>query len=100
MYLLFQFIIVFIIFIAVSYFTWWFTNGHVPEFMDYKPWKCNLCLSYWLLTGIYVALGVSFELWVVLIAGVILAALNAIAMKVNQKNKTISINDFDKIKKI
>ena len=89
---LLEFIAVFIIFLLVSYFTWWFTEkDNVPEFLEYKPFQCRLCLTFWLLVGIYIELGISFKLWVVLIAGVILAILNALAMWINQKNKTIKL---------
>ena len=89
---LLQFVAVLLIFLAISYFTWWFTEkDNVPEFLQYKPFQCRLCLTFWLLVAIYIALGISFKLWIVLIAGVLLAILNAIAMYVNQKNKTIKI---------
>lgn len=89
---LLQFVAVLLIFLAISYFTWWFTEkNNVPEFLEYKPFQCRLCLTFWLLTAIYIAIGISFKLWIVLIAGVLLAILNAIAMWVNQKNKTIKI---------
>ena len=89
---LFQFIGVIIIFLLSNWFTWWFTEkGNVPDFLDFKPFSCRLCLTFWLLVGIYIAIGISFKLWVVLIAGVLLAILNALAMWVNQKNKTIKI---------
>ena len=92
MYLLFQFILTGIIFFAVGYFSWWFTEkDNVPEFLEYKPFQCRLCLTFWLLVGIYLALGISFKLWVVLIAGILLSILNAIAMYINQKNKTIKL---------
>ena len=95
MYHLIQFIGVFLIFLISNYFTWWFTEkGKVPAFLDYKPFQCRLCLTFWLLTGIYIAIGISFKLWIVLIAGVILAILNAIAMYIHQKNNTIKIEDF------
>lgn len=96
MWILFQFIITGIIFFGVGYFSWWFTEkDKVPKFLEYKPFQCRLCLAFWLLVAIYVALGISFNLWVMLIAGVILAILNAIAMWVNQKNRTVSITDFE-----
>lgn len=92
MFYLIQFLIVGIIFFITGYFSWWFTEkGNVPEFLEYKPFECRLCLTFWLLVAAYVALGISFELWVVLIAGIALAILNAIAMYINQKNKTIKI---------
>lgn len=99
MYMLFQFLLVGIIFSIVGYFTWWFTEdkdiGHIPEFLDYKPFQCRMCLTFWLLVAIYVAFGISFKLWVFLIFGVILAILNAIAMYVHQKQNTININDLN-----
>lgn len=89
---LFQFIGVIIIFLLSNWFTWWFTEkGNVPDFLDFKPFSCRLCLTFWLLVGIYIAIGISFKLWVVLIAGVLLAILNAGAMWVNQKKKTIKL---------
>lgn len=92
MYLFIQFITVFIIFIAINYFAWWFTEKNtVPEFLAYKPFECRLCLTFWSLIGIYAAIGISFKLWVVLITGVVLAILNAIAMIINQRNKTIKV---------
>lgn len=93
--LLLQFIGVFILFILTNWFTWWFTEkDNVPDFLDYKPFKCRLCLTFWLLVGIYIAVGISYNLWIVVIVGIILAILNAAAMWYNQKNKTIKIEDF------
>lgn len=92
--LLFQFIGVYLIFILVNYFSWWFTEkDNVPEFLKYKPFECRLCLTFWLLVGIYIALGISFKLWVVLIVGIILAIMNAIAMWIDQRQKTVKIFD-------
>ena len=89
---LIQFILVGIIFFSTEYFSWWFTEkGKVPEFLQYKPFQCRLCLTFWLLVAIYLVLGISFKLWIVLISGIILAILNAIAMYINQRNKTIKL---------
>lgn len=98
MWILFQFIITGIVFFTVGYFSWWFTEKKTtPKFLDFKPFSCRLCLNFWALVAIYVAIGISFKLWVMLIAGVILAILNAIAMWVNQKSKTIKIEDYGNI---
>ena len=95
--ILLQFLLSGLIFFIVGYFTWWFTEdedlGHIPKFLDYKPFQCRMCLTFWLLVVIYIALGLSFKLWVFLTFGIILAILNAIAMHINQKNKTIKIID-------
>lgn len=95
MYHLLQFIGVVIIFIISNWLTWWLTEdkdeGHIPEFLNFKPFVCRKCLTFWLLIGIYIALGICLKLWVVLIAGILLAILNAIAMHINEKNKTVKI---------
>lgn len=103
MYILFQFLLVGIIFFVVGYISWWFTekdDGHVPEFLDFKPFSCRMCLTFWSLVAVYIALGIGFKMWVVLIGGIVLAILNAIAMYVNQKQKTIKISDLNNDNKI
>ena len=99
MYLLFQFIGVFIIFFIINYVVWYITEkDKVPEFLQYKPFICRLCATLWTLVTVYIAIGISFKLWVVLIAGCILAIMNALAMWINQKNRTIKIEDYEKLK--
>ena len=97
--ILLQFLLSGLIFFIVGYATWWFTEdkdlGHIPKFLDYRPFQCRLCLTFWLLVAVYVAFGVSFKLWVFLTFGIILAILNAIAMYVHQKQNTININDLN-----
>lgn len=44
---------------------------------------------------IYLVIGLVFQWWWTMIGGMILTVLNAIAMKVNQKNRTVSITDFE-----
>lgn len=92
MWILLEFTSVWVIFFIVSYITWYITEkDHVPEFLEYKPFQCRLCLNFWSLVAIYLTIGISFKLWVVLIAGIILAIMNAGAMWINQKNKTIKV---------
>lgn len=93
---LIQFVLVLVIFLAVSYAAWYVTEkDKVPIYLDYKPFQCRLCLTTWSLAAIYIALGVSFHLWILLIVGLIITVLNAIALIINQKEKTISLSDFD-----
>ena len=95
MYILLQFIIVLIIFLSISYVAWYITEkGKVPEFLDYPPWSCRVCASTWMMAAVYIALGVSFKWWVLLITGIIVTILNAIALKINEKEKTISIEEY------
>ena len=94
--ILLQFIGIFIVFFATSYATWYVTEKElVPEFLDYKPFQCRTCLTFWSLVVIYVGMGLIFKLWIALIGGIVLAILNAVAMVVHQKNNTISVKDLD-----
>lgn len=84
------------IFFATSYTTWYVTERQlVPEFLDYKPFQCRTCLTFWSLVAIYVGMGIIFHLWIALIGGIVLAILNAIAMYIDQKNKTIKLDDYE-----
>ena len=90
------FALVLVIFLAVSWFAWWLTEGReefTPKFLDYSPWRCKCCLTFWLLVTSYIAAGLALNSWLIGIAGIILAALNAIAMKVHEKNNTVNINE-------
>ena len=90
------FILILAIFLAVSWFSWWLTEGREefkPKFLDYKPWICRTCLTFWLLVVSYIAAALALNSWLIGIAGTVLAILNAIAMKMDQKIKTISINE-------
>ena len=72
--ILLQFIGIFIIFFATSYATWYVTERQlVPEFLDYKPFQCRTCLTFWSLVAIYVGMGITFKLWIALIGGIVLA---------------------------
>lgn len=94
---LLEFAMILGIFLPVKYLTYWLTEVKgLPEWLNYKPWICNLCLTFWTLITIYVAIGVSFSCYITGIGGVIFAILNAIAMWVHQKNNTVSLEDYDK----
>lgn len=90
--MIFEFILLLLIFLSVNYGAYWLTEVRgLPEWLQYKPFNCRLCLTFWSLMGIYIALGLSFSCLVILIGGCILAILNAIAMYIDQRNKTIKL---------
>ena len=94
---LIEFALILGIFLPVKYLTYWLTEVKgLPEWLNYKPWICNLCLTFWSLLGIYIAIGASFSCYIIGIGGAIFAILNAIAMWVHQKNNTVSLEDYDK----
>lgn len=95
-----QIILIFTIFILDRYVVdKWVNQKNYPKWLDYAPLNCNLCCTFWSLMVIYLVIGLVFQWWWTMIGGMILAALNAIAMKVDQKNKTIKIEDYDDFKR-
>lgn len=90
--MIFQFIIILIIFLIVRYGAYVITEEMgLPRWLNYKPFNCQLCLTFWSLLSLYIAIWVSFSCLIVGIGGIILAILNAIAMWIDQKNKTIKL---------
>lgn len=90
-----QVILILAIFILVKWLTYKITDvWGLPVWLDYKPFNCYLCLTFWTLLATYLTVGLIFNLPITLYGGIAMAVLNAIAMWVNQKNKTIKIEDI------
>ena len=84
-----------VIFILTNFYTYYQTEvWGLPKPLDYKPFQCRLCLTWWLLLAISITF---YLLHLPIIASTILLldVLNTIAMKVDQQHKTITIEDLD-----
>lgn len=87
-----QVILVLALFLPVKWLTYNITEKWgLPEWLDYKPFSCYLCLTFWSLMAVYLTVGLVFKAYVTLGAGVLLTVLNAVAMYIDQRNKTIKI---------
>ena len=87
-----QVIFILAMFIVIKWFAWKVTEvWGLPEWLQYKPWNCKLCLTFWSLLVTYLSIGLIFNLYITLIGGIALAIMNALAMWIDQKNKTIKI---------
>lgn len=87
-----QVILILAMFILIRWFAWKVTEvWGLPEWLQYKPWNCKLCLTFWSLVVSYLTVGLIFNLPITLYGGIALAILNALAMWIDQKNKTIKI---------
>lgn len=87
-----QVILILAMFIPIRWFAWKVTEvWGLPVWLQYKPWNCKLCLTLWSLLFSYLTVGLIFHLPITLYGGITLAILNAFAMWINQKNKTIKI---------
>lgn len=80
------------LFIPVRWLTYNITEKWgLPVWLNYKPFNCNLCLTFWSLLAVYLTAGFAFNTPVTMTVGILLAVLNAVAMWYNQKNNTIKI---------
>lgn len=69
-------------------------GNYIPEWLNYKPYICEMCFGFWSLSSIYIALALIFNY--LFFVGNILTILDTIAHYVHIKNNTISIkNDED-----
>ena len=87
-----QVIFILAMFIVIKWFAWKVTEvWGLPEWLQYKPWNCKLCLTFWSLLVTYLSIGLIFNLYITLIGGIAFAIMNALAMWIDQKNKTVKI---------
>jgi hypothetical protein len=88
----FEFIAMMLIFFIVNYGTYYVTEVKgLPTWLQYKPWICRLCLTFWTLIFTYTAIWLSFACLYLGIGGILLASMNALAMYIHQRNNTIKI---------
>lgn len=95
MIILLQFALILAVFVPVRWLAWMITEAWgLPEWLDYRPFNCQKCLTFWSLVAVYSALWLSLGCLYTGIGGIILAILNAIAMTIHQRNNTIKIEDI------
>lgn len=72
----------------VLWLTWWMVerNYIIPPFLQFKPYNCRTCLTFWLTIGIAVGWWLAGMHGISVTMGV-LAVLNAIAMIIDDKQK-------------
>ena len=86
-----------LIFFGVKFIIYYLTDKKgLPAFLNYKPWICYKCFSFWGLIFTYVNVWIisKYDMWYILIAGIILTILDAIALTVDEKNNIISIDEI------
>lgn len=66
-----------------------------PKFLNYKPFNCVKCCTFWISIFVFSTL-LFLKLYATGIIGLMLATLDAIAQTINEKEKTISLKDYDK----
>lgn len=92
--MLFEFVIAFIMYFVIVYGAYYATEvKRLPEWLQFPPFECRKCLTFWsnFIAGLVV--GLSFSLYITMITVFVMAILTAISMHIDQKRKTISINN-------
>lgn len=90
--MIFEFILVFIIYLLVVPTVYYLTEiKGMPKWLNFKPFICRLCMTFWSLLFAYVIIGLSFGLYWLMGTGIVLTILNVIAMHIDQRNKTVKI---------
>lgn len=91
-----EFIVLFGLFFLINYAVYMVTEVEgMPRWLQYKPWICRLCFTFWALIFTYITIWLSFHCLIIGIGGIILASMNALAMWIDQKQKTVRIEDYD-----
>ena len=90
-----QIILVLAIFFPTKWFAWKITEQWgLPEWLSYKPYVCKKCLSFWLLMAFYLTCGLVIHLYITMTVGGLLTALDAIAQTIDQRQRTIKIENI------
>lgn len=94
--MIYEFIIAFLLYFTVLIGAYYATEEmRMPEWLQFPPFHCRKCLTFWSLIISSIVLGLSFELYVMMATVIILATLTAISMHIDQKNKTVRIEEYD-----
>lgn len=91
--MLFEFVIAFIMYFVIVYGAYYATEvKRLPEWLQFPPFECRKCLTFWSNFIVGLVIGLSFSLYITMITVMVMAILTAISMHIDQKRKTISIN--------
>ena len=83
-------------FLFTNWIAWLTTEKYkLPKFLQYKPFQCRICQAFWVTIFAAICFVLVLGYKVTAIGLTILAILNAIAMYIDQRNKTIKdINTY------
>lgn len=82
-----------VIFLDIKWFAFKVTEGgwNIPEWLHYEPYVCYKCLGFWLLTALFLTCGLIFHLWITMGVGLLITALDTIALHLHIKNNTVTV---------
>lgn len=66
-----------------------------PTFLAFKPFSCKVCFTFWSQLFAFGCFWLISRWDVTLVIGVLLTVLTGIAKKVDEKNKSVNLDDYD-----
>lgn len=87
-----ELLLVLVLFLPTKWICWKITEvWGLPTFLDYMPYSCRKCLSFWSLTALFLVCGLLLHLWITMAVGCVLTVLDTIAVIVDQRKKTMKV---------
>lgn len=82
-----------VIFFDAKWFAYYITekNNKIPTWLHYEPYVCYKCLGFWLLIALFLTCGLILHLWITMGVGLLITALDTIALHLHIKNNTVTV---------
>lgn len=91
--MLFEFIIAFTLYFVIVYGAYYATEVYrLPQWLQFPPFDCRKCLTFWSNFIAGLVIGLSFNLYITMITVLVMATLTAISMHIDQKQKTVHLD--------
>lgn len=92
--MIYEFIMAFVTYLVILYAAYYVTEvKRLPIWLQFPPFDCRKCLTFWSLVITAFVIGLSFDLFTYLVSVVALGVLTAISMEYDQRSKTVKIDE-------
>ena len=92
--MIYEFIVAFIIYFSIVMGAYYVTEvKRLPRWLQFPPFDCRKCLTFWSNFIAGLVIGISFNLFITMTTVLVMGVLTAISMHIDEKNKTIKIQD-------
>lgn len=76
-----------VLLVLIKYAAYRITMKEYPIWLEYQPYSCEKCLTWWTALVAFLTLGFQFQAWVFMVSGITLAALDAYAKHKYEKEE-------------
>ena len=95
--MIYEFIIAFAMYFAILYVSYYLTEKRRLPWLQFSPFKCRKCFAFWANLISAFVVGLSFNLYITMSTVLVMGVLTAIAMHVDEKNNTLTIEEYEKL---